>query len=134
MKMNEQSVILIHPIARVCTVKTANSFNIFFLGHFCVFKMITRILDHYLFMFLEELVVKSIFSLNNHQFIQYLNANYFNSLFLQLDYQILCYREHRFRYIYVIVEHGFMCREHGSFDYLLCLLYIIFKNPRAQKM
>ena len=45
-----------------------------------------------------------------------------------------CYREHRFRYIYVIIEPGFMCREHGSFDYLLCLLLFIYQNPRAQKM
>ena len=96
--------------------------------------MITRILDHYLFMFLEKIVVKIIFSLKTHPFIQSLNAIYLNSLFLQPDCQILCYREHVFRYIYVIVEHGFMCHEHGSFDYLLCLSYIIFKNPRAHKM
>ena len=132
--MNEQSVILIHLNARLLTVKAVNSFNIFFLGHFCVFKMIARISDHYLFMFLEIFVVESIFSLKSQQFIQSLNANYLNSLFFQPDCQILCYREHRFRYIYVIVESSFMCREHGSFNYLLCLLYIIFKNPRAHTM
>ena len=119
MYVNNQCVILIHLNARVFTVKAVNSFDISFLGHFCVFKVNTRVLGHYLFMFLEVLVVKSIFSLKSHTFIQFLNANYLNSLFLQPDCQILCYREHRFRYIYVIVEPGFMCREHGSFDYFL---------------
>ena len=117
--MNEQCVILIHLNTRVFTVKAVNSFNILFLGHFCVLKVNTRVLGHYLFMFLEILVVKSIFSLESHTFIKFLNANYLNSLFLQPDCQILCYREHMFRYIYVIVEPGFMCREHGSFDYFL---------------
>ena len=79
--MNEQSVILIHLNARLFTVKAVNSFNIFVLGHFCIFKMITRISDHYLFMFLEILVVESIFSLKSHPFIQSLTANYLNSLF-----------------------------------------------------
>ena len=71
-------------------------------------------------MFLEILVIKSIFSLKSHSFVQSFNANYLNSLFLQHDCQILCYREHMFRYIDVIVEPGFMCREHGSFDYFVC--------------
>ena len=115
--MNDPSVILIHPNARVFTVKAINSFDIFFLGHFCLLKRNTRVLDHYLFMFLQIRVVKRIFALKSHSFIQSLNENYLNSLFLQPDYQVLCYREHRFRYIYVIVEPGFMCREHGSFDY-----------------
>ena len=134
MYMNEQCVILIHLNARVFTVKPVNSFDIFFLCHFRIFKIKTRVFGHYLFIILEILVVKSIFSLKSHSFIQYLNAKYLNSLFLQPDCQILCYREHRFRYIYVIVEPGCMCREHGSFDYFLCLLYIIFKNHRAHKM
>ena len=45
MYIKEQSVILIHPNARVFTVKAVNSFDIYFLGHFCVYKIITRILD-----------------------------------------------------------------------------------------
>ena len=98
-------------------MKAINTFDIFFLGHFCVFTITTRVLGHYLFMFLEIRVVKSIFSLKTHTFIQSFNANYLNSLFLQPDCQILCYREHRFKCIHVIVEPGFMCREHGSFDY-----------------
>ena len=61
--MNNQSVILIHPNARVFTVKAINSFDIFFLGHFCLLKRNTRVLDHYLFMFLQIRVVKRIFSL-----------------------------------------------------------------------
>ena len=66
MYMNEQSVILTHLNVRVFTVKAVNSFDIFFLGTFLCFKINTRVLDHYLFMFLEILVVISIFSLKSH--------------------------------------------------------------------
>ena len=134
MYMNEQSIIHIYLNTRVFSVKAVYSFDIFFPSNFCVFKINTRVLDHYLLMFLEILVVKSIFYLKINRLFNLLNANYLNSLFLQPDCQILCYREHRFRYIYVIVEPGFMCREHGSFDYFLCLLYIIFKNTRTHKI
>ena len=68
MYMKEQSVILIHLNAGVFTVKAVNSFDIYFLGHFCVFKINTRILDHYLFLFLEILEVKSIFYFQSHPF------------------------------------------------------------------
>ena len=54
MYMKEQSVILIHPNARVFTVKAVNSCVIYFLGHFCVFKINTRIFDHYLYFFSRD--------------------------------------------------------------------------------
>ena len=59
--MNEQSVIPLHLNSCVFTLRAVISFGIFIFGHFYVFKINTHVLDHCVFMFLEILVVKSIF-------------------------------------------------------------------------